>query len=939
MPANASSAAAKERLASRIEGSTGIQAVGEKQAFGQRKAPLIIYASRTHSQLAQVVRELATTVYRPKISVVGSREQLCIHPSVKNVGSNTAQQALCQQLVKKRSCSYHQKVPESVPAFQSACQAGKLFDIEELVKFGQSHQACPYFVSREGNADADVLFMPYNYLVDRKSRGGLGLDLSNAVIIFDEAHNLEGICGDAASFDVCTDELRAGQREVAEVDKIIRSPTFYGTFSENDTKHVQTFLASLVQQIMAVPLADNHYTSRGDFMFELMARCGITVDNMRPLLERIGNISKLYLEDLHAKGKAGIKCSLQALDTILRTLYRASADDDKLMMHAFSAADCAAFRIYITQDTASKDKKRTMSLWCFNPGVALRDLRAANVRSIILASGTLSPMASFAQELQIEFKQQLENAHVITAAQLFVSVLRTGPGGAALNSSFAQRDSAVYKTELGLAIAKAALQIPDGLLVFFPSYSVMEGCTAHWKATSAGPGSTTLWSAILGAKPIFIEPKSKTDLVRVMEQYSRTISESHGKGAIFLAVCRGKVSEGLDFADAKGRAVIVTGIPFPPVKDPKVVLKKDYLQDAAKASRTASLTGDEWYNQQASRAVNQAIGRVIRHRNDYGAILFFDDRFCQQRIISQLSKWIRPHVRAAESFPGLMAELARFFHDQGRGKQEAHFLQEQSNALAMSEMLQKSADHSAALRQESFMRARQFFRQNPFETEKDAQAAEVSEDIPLRLLDVFKPEVPKPVLAPAPADADVQQAKLYLAEVKERLPEEASQRFNTLLKSYKARKIECGALLDALLSLYAGHAALDLIDGFRPFVSQRNQALFLEKVAAFRSRVPSKRPPGQAPILHAPQAAPNPRPHIRVEPAAQRLPLSQPHATAAASQGEPCLVCREAANKPFRAKCGHVCCFGCWASWLASTLECPLCRQRTRLSQLTKIYQ
>lgn len=38
------------------------------------------------------------------------------------------------------------------------------------------------------------------------------------------------------------------------------------------------------------------------------------------------------------------------------------------------------------------------------------------------------------------------------------------------------------------------------------------------------------------------------------------------------------------------------------------------------------LTGDEWYNQQASRAVNQAVGRVIRHRYDYGAIIFCDER-------------------------------------------------------------------------------------------------------------------------------------------------------------------------------------------------------------------------------------------------------------------------------------------------------------------------
>ncbi len=38
------------------------------------------------------------------------------------------------------------------------------------------------------------------------------------------------------------------------------------------------------------------------------------------------------------------------------------------------------------------------------------------------------------------------------------------------------------------------------------------------------------------------------------------------------------------------------------------------------------LSGEEWYKQQASRAVNQAVGRVIRHRNDFGAIILCDER-------------------------------------------------------------------------------------------------------------------------------------------------------------------------------------------------------------------------------------------------------------------------------------------------------------------------
>ena len=50
-------------------------------------------------------------------------------------------------------------------------------DLEDLVKYGKKKTFCPYYMSREMRQDADIIFLPYNYLLDPKTRKAHGIDL------------------------------------------------------------------------------------------------------------------------------------------------------------------------------------------------------------------------------------------------------------------------------------------------------------------------------------------------------------------------------------------------------------------------------------------------------------------------------------------------------------------------------------------------------------------------------------------------------------------------------------------------------------------------------------------------------------------------------------------------------------------------------------------
>lgn len=183
-------------------------------------------------------------------------------------------------------------------------------------------------------------------------------------------------------------------------------------------------------------------------------------------------------------------------------------------------------------------------------------------------------------------------------------------------------------------------------------YSMMERAAERWHATG-------LWEEICRLKAIIVEERKPESFAETIAAYYDSVA----CGALLLAVCRGKVSEGLDFKGEKARAVFVVGLPFPSFHDTKVRLKQAYndyhakqLPNAAAAPQQAQqqrervIGGGAWYKQQGFRAYNQAIGRCIRNLQDFGAVLLVDARFhssCESAASNraQLSRWLRSEIK------------------------------------------------------------------------------------------------------------------------------------------------------------------------------------------------------------------------------------------------------------------------------------------------------
>ncbi|XP_053368397.1 regulator of telomere elongation helicase 1 [Clarias gariepinus] len=652
---------------------------GETPAY-YTDIPKIIYASRTHSQLTQVISELKNTTYRPKICVLGSREQLCINQDVLKQESNHVKVHLCRAKVSTRSCVFYNNVDEKSTDKDII---NSILDVEDLVKAGKKQRVCPYYLSRSLKQHADLIFMPYNYLLDPKSRRAHNIELKGAVVIFDEAHNVEKMCEESTSFDLTPYDLTSA---IDAVDKLLReqasdigkgesSEEFSGESLSSGLNLDITTIAKIKQVLMDLEITINDFempsnnqgiTKPGSFIYELFKKAHVNYDTKTAIVEAMEQITG-YLA-----GKPGIflnTSGLQKVADIIQLVFAVEPAEGGVPSHKGNTMQ--QFKVHIHPDTSNFKKKQTtdlwassntkkqgnvLSYWCFSPGFSMQDLLRQEVRCIILTSGTLSPLSSFTCEMQIPFPVCLENPHVIQKDQIFVSIVDKGPDGVQLSTAFDRRFLPENMASLGNTIVNLCRVVPHGLLVFFPSYPVLDKTLEYWR----GSGHVDRMESM---KPMFVEPKGKGTFTEVMDGFYNKVNDSKSNGGSFFAVCRGKVSEGLDFADTYGRGVIITGLPYPPRMDPKVVLKMQYLDEMCrnKTSGVKYLSGQEWYRQQASRAVNQAIGRVIRHREDYGAIFLCDYRFKSTDVRQQLPSWVRPYVRTHDNFGTVVRDAAQFF--------------------------------------------------------------------------------------------------------------------------------------------------------------------------------------------------------------------------------------------------------------------------------------
>ncbi|KAL1748373.1 helicase C-terminal domain-containing protein [Schizophyllum fasciatum] len=629
---------------------------------------------------------------------LGSRKQLCINTLLK--GKRVDLDEACRALLaekKEKRCPHLPSQEEEAAMLDLRDQIlATPKDIEELAATGRASGICPYFGSRKAIDQAELVTLPYNLLFQKSAREALGIDLKDQVVVIDEAHN---VIPTLLSLSTTSLPLKQICLSLAQV-------TTYLSKFKNRLKHVHVlslrrlmvFLESLVACIEAwgspsgkqtpapgrptgIETPPRSVPPKTEIMTpnDMVSRLGKRAEGINLLeVERYLKASRiarkisgycLELEEAQAEaetqdaGLAGAERRREMARKRKGMVPPLHAVED--FMVSLSGMNDDGRISFIRNANGSLEVRYQL----LNPEPNFAEV-VDEARAVVLAGGTMSPMTDVFNQLFSHVPSDrltsFSCGHIIPASNLQTLVVTKGPKGGPIEyKADRQKDPAAIE-ELGQILFNLACITPKGMVVFFPSYNFVNTAKAAW--TQSG----TL-ARLEGKKKVFFEPEETTDVDKVLQSYAAAVQETDSTrpkgGALLFAVIGAKLSEGLNFTDDLARSVVIIGMPYANLGSAELKERMAYVQrledkrikEGWKRTPGAKDAAGELYENMCMNAVNQSIGRAIRHQGDWAALVLLDKRYAQPAIRNKLPKWIGSGLTVADNYGRVIKELATFY--------------------------------------------------------------------------------------------------------------------------------------------------------------------------------------------------------------------------------------------------------------------------------------
>ncbi|KAI4292580.1 chromosome transmission fidelity protein 1 [Pancytospora philotis] len=284
------------------------------------------------------------------------------------------------------------------------------------------------------------------------------------------------------------------------------------------------------------------------------------------------------------------------------TKDRLAQKNDMLVVHEL--ARFLKLLTYSDDDGRVLYDRRRIRFTPLNPKMYFEELKKC--RAVLFAGGTMEPIGHM-QEIFPDLQYRCYPA--VSSNFLSLIVSRT-VSNRPVHLTYENRDALLDDVINTLVMLSNPVKC-GGIVVFVPSKHILAMVRQSDKLQS------------------FRRPVHFEDSVR--------IEDFKANPQILFAVMGGRLSEGINFSNDACRLLVVVGVPYPTATTE--------LEERSKQCPGYSTVA-------AMKTVNQTLGRAIRHKLDYAAIVLLDARYAGLR--AKLSPWIVKQTQSVTPVEGLV---------------------------------------------------------------------------------------------------------------------------------------------------------------------------------------------------------------------------------------------------------------------------------------------
>ena len=541
----------------------GVLVPAIEESLKTGKKVLFLTSKQSQHKIAIETIRLIKARYGTKITAVDivNKQDMC--PRDISSEYHVVFNALCRIEQKNKTCRYHTTKVNGL----SKQIRNNILHVDELKGLASSSGVCPHRAAVEAGVGANIIICDYNYVfyshVAETMQKKLELELKDAIIIVDEAHNLPDRI---RSFNSKELTIRMMEEAISEVrrDKVM-------------VRQLSQIKAGLSKLLDKVGEGEEKLILQDDFVFIIENAISQTLDGKSDIddfVKKLMTIGEAKLGDGNSSAAFDLSRFIEGFIMEHQSMIRVVSRKDKSKIF---------FRLLDPSVISAK---------IFNDAYAT-----------ILMSGTLHPAKMYADILGLTREESILGIY----RSPFPPENRPVYAITDVSTLYRQRSKEMYM-KIARHIKTASDEVPGNIAVFFPSYNL------QWEVTQSLEelGST---------KELIVETRKsrKAEKESMLRQLKKM---QFMGGGILLGVMAGSLSEGIDYKNNLLSCVILVGLPLAPPSLEQTQL--EYYYDRKFGLGKGKEYG---YTSPAMNKVLQAMGRCIRSETDRAVVMLLDLRY------------------------------------------------------------------------------------------------------------------------------------------------------------------------------------------------------------------------------------------------------------------------------------------------------------------------